>query len=791
MNNVLSNQSPTYLFTWQKCFFFFLSGMLAVTHLKYGLILGLILALILGKKKSFLFSFLLGYVYLQLFLPHFSIPYPLDFFKSVHKLTGTVQNIYFLPANRTRIILDQLTIDDLPSKSKLVLTIYQATKTPNLSIGDKLKAKIKIKPVLGLKDKGLPSYTFYWRKKNVFYKANLNLSKFEKYVQIIPIQPNSLHTYLFKIWQKVRKQLTTTFASIPDSEQAKALTLALLINDKNQLSFKTLNLFRKAGLSHSLALSGLHLSLVCLWGYALTWLIYLLYPNLAIYLPRFKGQIILTFCFIFSYLILSRTPISLLRAGLMFFVWSLFLFWPKKILFLDVFLITMALITLNQPTLIFDISFQLSFLAVLGIYLLYIFYFKKIKTKNLLLSFLTVYFLFSLAATIFILPFLVWYFNWISLSLWTNLIWLPLLSFIILPAAFLGLIATLINCNWLAFICFKIAFYFIQLFLNFLIFLDKHGFIQTLLLPRPDGYLFILYYLILAMFFLKKQRTKLICTVIILLGFIFANNYFPSYYSKLSVFDVGQGQAILYQRQGQRYLIDGGGWFTSNYDFGEQILAKLLTYKHLPSLNSIFLTHPDTDHLQGLFYVCNHFKYKNFYFNGQTPTTFVNKLKFKQILDQAKTQIVYQGWTIPVSNQDVIKILHPAQFSKFKSKNDNSLVLQIIERNKPVYLICGDVQKQGLISLIKHNPKLKTPVLILPHHGSKDAFLPLFYQKVNPKIVIVSTGFLNRFNLPDSKVLAYFKQRKIKVYNTAYLGQIEVIKDNQHKLKVEFKPKIF
>ena len=74
--------------------------------------------------------------------------------------------------------------------------------------------------------------------------------------------------------------------------------------------------------------------------------------------------------------------------------------------------------------------------------------------------------------------------------------------------------------------------------------------------------------------------------------------------------------------------------------------------------------------------------------------------------------------------------------------------------------------------LLEQYPHLQADVLIVPHHGSKTSSSKKFIAHVNPKIAVVSAGFLNRWKMPVIEVVNRYQKQNIKLFNSAETGQI-------------------
>ncbi len=101
---------------------------------------------------------------------------------------------------------------------------------------------------------------------------------------------------------------------------------------------------------------------------------------------------------------------------------------------------------------------------------------------------------------------------------------------------------------------------------------------------------------------------------------------------RVTMIDVGHGNASLLEfPYGYNMLIDGGG-FSDNrvFDVGASIVAPFLWQKKIRSIDSIVLSHPNSDHLNGLIYIAENFHVKNVWTNHDTANTFVSTIFFER-----------------------------------------------------------------------------------------------------------------------------------------------------------------
>ncbi|MFH1392616.1 MAG: MBL fold metallo-hydrolase [bacterium] len=219
---------------------------------------------------------------------------------------------------------------------------------------------------------------------------------------------------------------------------------------------------------------------------------------------------------------------------------------------------------------------------------------------------------------------------------------------------------------------------------------------------------------------------------------------------KVYFFDVGQGDAILIQKNSQQILIDGGP--------NKAILQKL--GQAMPfwdkNIELVISTHPDYDHLAGLNYVLERYK--------------VNLILETSILCQTQACQKYQsfdklrkiaeiGQQIKLGQNWLINILSVKE----------SIVAKMLYQDKS-FLFTGDAGFVIEKELINNNFNLKSDILKVGHHGSKNATSQEFLEQVNPEIAVISVGKNNQYNHPAPETLERLKD--IQVLRTDEIGDI-------------------
>jgi len=265
---------------------------------------------------------------------------------------------------------------------------------------------------------------------------------------------------------------------------------------------------------------------------------------------------------------------------------------------------------------------------------------------------------------------------------------------------------------------------------------------------------------------------------------------------RITVFDVGQGSAALLELpKGATMLIDGGGFSgTAAFDTGRNIIAPYLLSRKILSIDTMVLSHPNSDHLNGLIYIGEKFKVCKAITNNQPADTMGYRLFIQTLEEQGIDNPSYRaldGRIKFIGGQ--VDILYPPRDFLSKgpnqyqqSKNNNSLVIKVTF-GRHAFLFPGDIMAVGEKALVANAKKdLKSTVLISPHHGSDTSSTQLFLDQVDPEVAVISCGWQNRFGLPSRAVLNRYADRGSRILRTDKDGAVQMW-TNGEKLRIESK----
>ncbi|MFN2342203.1 MAG: DNA internalization-related competence protein ComEC/Rec2, partial [Desulfonatronovibrio sp.] len=700
---------------------------------------------------------------------------------------GQVDEVSFLPGQRQRIVLDDLRLgrgeleEFLPGR--LVWTWQDAPDT--VFPGQNIQAHLNVRPIHGLANFGVWNSEFFWRTQNVLWRSYVRGEHFWHRIEGVPGKSASFRQSLK---ERVLSGFELAFLDQNRQQQVQGLGLALLFGDRYLLDQSLVDSIRLASLAHSLALSGLHLGIMAGMGFILAALLGWFYPRIYLSLPYLKLGVLLAAPLCLLYLWMGQAPPTLVRSGIMFASWGLFLFLNKRRVLLDGLFLAAGIITILDPWAVFDLRLQLSLTAVAGIALILPVLksawsrIKKISESKILKYFLGLAGV-TVAANVALLPVQAWTFNYLSPHLYLNLLWLPVLGFVVLPAGFAGLFISIVpGMGWAGSGLMSISGYFLNYFIVFLEYLQDKDLLHPIITYRPPWQHLIAYWMILMLIIYMHRLNFRSLRLTAGTGLVAILAVFPIFSSQekgvvLRVLDVGQGQALVLELPGNlRIMNDGGGSWNPDFDLGRNVVVPSLTWRKWPqSLDQVILSHAHVDHYGGVIYPLQYLGAGEYVHNGVWP----GEIDSRRIRDALKKQNVSEKVgvlrdVLDLGNGLRLEVLHPDNAEKYDKLNDTSLVLRLAWNSQPLLLIPGDVEAQGIEDLLATGQDISAGILLVPHHGSRTSENQKFFDLVDPEIAVISRGFMNRFGLPHEEMLEIISLKDIDLFDTAKHGEIRI-----------------
>lgn len=555
-----------------------------------------------------------------------------------------------------------------------------------------------------------------------------------------------------------RRQLTDVIEDAFPADTS-GFAKALLLGDSEDIDYETDTAFSVSGIRHIIAVSGLHVSI--LFG-----LIYLLTARRRFLTALLGVPVVLLFAAVAGF-----TP-SITRAALMQMLFMAALLFDREYDSLTALAFSALVMLTANPLVIASVSFQLSFACMAGILLLsepiknWLLDKKRLGKWNyriLKLSAASV--AISLSATVFTMPLTAVYFGTVSLvSVLTNLLTLWVITFIfygIMAVCLFGLVGMGI-ASWLA----GILAWPIRYVLTAAKLLASVPLAAVYTQSRYIVIWLIFVYLLLALYIMMKRKPAVLFSVLcvlslcvsILLGWMepLLDDY------RMTVLDVGQGQAILLQSSGKTYLVDCGG------DYEEEaadITAQTLLSQGISRLDGIILTHYDRDHSGGLEYLLTRI---------DTDLLLMPYIEDQNGVAEALKDAVGSGAVtvyedMQISYGDtVITIFAPEAYNL---GNECSICVLFQCGNCDI-LITGDRGVAGERILMRDHDLPQVDVLVAGHHGSKYATGEDLLDAVRPTYVFVSVGEDNSYGHPALELLERLREYGCIIYRTDENGTI-------------------
>ena len=570
-------------------------------------------------------------------------------------------------------------------------------------------------------------------------------------------------------------------------ETEGALLSAMILGEKSFLEEESKEMYQRNGISHILAISGLHLMLL---GNGIYTILKRILPVWVI--PELSAcTIMILFCFF------SGASISTLRATIMFVMTLLGKILGRTYDSLSALGLAAAILLWKNPYVMENSGFLLSFLAVIGVVYAAPAIHMIFPWENKLWKSLTI----SLSASLTTLPvLLVNYgaFSWYSVFL--NLLILPPMAFILAGGILLLLCSFLISILPPFDILMWIQHIFIISLRMILAFYEQCCYLFEQL-PFQDGYLgavgkgrIFLYYLLLFLLLrivtspkdIKKLYPNFWNGIVLFLLLTFLTCRVPGGF-EITMLDVGQGDCVIIRNANQKvYISDCGSSSISRV--GKYRLLPFLKYKGYGNIEAVFISHLDEDHYNGILELLEAMDKERIKISYLVLPKEIKKLteqkqKLEELLflaEEKKIQTVFmKGEDRILDGKMEILCLHPREGDYTDNANEDSMVLDI-SYGEFTLLLTGDVEGRGeekLIACLKNKKQYthkQYEILKVAHHGAKGSTTEEFLQQIRPKLGLISCGRDNRYGHPAEETLKRLEKYGVKILDTRKGGAITI-----------------
>ncbi|MCI8619003.1 MAG: DNA internalization-related competence protein ComEC/Rec2 [Oscillospiraceae bacterium] len=619
---------------------------------------------------------------------------------------------------------------------KILLYLYEKDET--LQPGDQLTLQAKLR----LTAEGGGSEPTYHRTKGIFL-----LGYARGQVKVQPAGKTPFRYYPAVLRKAVNTLLQTLF-----SADTAPFAKALLLGDKSGLGYAMRNEMSIAGLSHIVAVSGMHVTI--------------LFGMLQLLTGRRRRSALLGVPLLFLFAAVAGFTPSVTRAVIMLCLMLLAQtlrrdYDPATALSTAAFL----LLAVN-PMVIASISFQLSVGALTGIFLVSgrIHRFLVGESENFLRRALSSSVAASCGAMLFTAPLVAAYFGTVSLvGIFTNV-----LCFWAISACFCGIaVSCVLGAVWLP--AGKLAAWCVGWLCRYILMVARAaaGFPFAAMYTQSiyTTLFLIAFYMLLGVFALQKCRKKKIfasCAALLLLLCTGLSWLEPTLdRMRVTAIDVGQGQCILLQTRDCNFLVDCGG------SYGEEageMAARLLLSQGIFRLDGLILTHYDADHAGGIPQLLSRISCDAVYL----PDT-EDAMRERVVSAAEKSKLVFVTQDLIIDSKTAkLQIFAPVS----EKSGNESCITVLFTAAKCDTLITGDLgtEEENRLLAQKNLPDLE--ILIVGHHGSATSTGYRLLKRLCPEIAVISVGANNRYGHPAGEVLQRLYEAGCEILRTDQDGTI-------------------
>ncbi len=495
----------------------------------------------------------------------------------------------------------------------------------------------------------------------------------------------------------------------------------------------------------------------------------------------YAAAILISVIWFFAFL--SGYPTSGIRAATMLTAYILSDYFDRRYdLFSSLFFIGIVTLII-KPLILFDVGFQLSFVAVISIGMFYRLIYEKLRFLPDYLNKITSA---SISAQIGLVPLIAYHFN--IFTPWSVIFNIPIiiLTGYVLPTTLLFFLSIPIN-KFLANSLGVIDKYLIRTMIH-LSELSNYVPYSSLAITSPKIYYLVLYYCFLIVLLYKEKikilqgiskiQIAIITSIICMFFSIFSYLYTGDL--KITFIDVGQGDCALIETPyNKKILVDGGNFKENN------LLTEFLLKNHISKVDLIFLSHIHNDHLGGLVNVLDTIKVDKVVI-GTDKYISEEWVHFLAKCEEKKIPVikVYKGNDLQIENDLSIEVLGPTQnlIHGYGDNTNNDSLILLLTYKKFDILFTGDIEKRAEDILLVDGPSKDIEVLKVAHHGSVDSTSPEFLNQFKPGVAIIQVG-KNNYGHPSQKLIDQLYNRKIKTYRNDKHGAV-IIKSDGYEAEI-------
>jgi competence protein ComEC len=678
-----------------------------------------------------------------------------------------------------RVRVDRLTLANGVTRAVEGLVLVRAPRFPVIPYGARLELR-------GALETPPSDEAFNYRA----YLARQGVHSLMGMPQIVVLAEQTGHPFYHAILNFKQRAHATIKQILPDPQAA--LLAGILLGNDNGMPPELVEAFRTTGMTHIIAISGFNIAIL------IAILVGLSQP----FLGR-RGAVSAALVGIVLYTILVGADASVVRAAIMGSVFLL----SQRILGRPTFgyaalFLAGLIMTLINPFTLWDVGFQLSFGATLGL-MLYAEPFTRWTREQLarllsqelverIMGLLTEAVIITLAAQVLTLPLMMGYFKQLSLiSLVANALILPAQPGVMIwggLATLLGLVAPAAGqvVGWIAWLFLSYTITLVRLFAavpgaTTAVALSPVGVVAifaliggaTWLAKQPPARRALLWRGLRQNLSQRAALGGSLALTLLLGSWSLAQ---PDGKLHVVFIDVGQGDATFIQTpSGRQILVDGGFYPTV---LNDQLGRQMPFWDR--EIDLLIATHPDGDHVAGLVDVFAQYRVGQLLTNGDGlgESEIYDALLLVAAETNTPVRPLVAGEQILIGDGVRLEVLHPAAEQTVEDRNENSVAMRLVYGDF-TFLFTGDGETLAEQQMLASGRPLEAVVYKAGHHGARASSSPAFLAAAQPQIIVISAGADNKFGHPHPEVLQRAQDSGAAVLRTDELGTFAVISDGR------------
>lgn len=652
---------------------------------------------------------------------------------------------------------------------RLQLSCYRCTLS--IGAGDQWQLTLRAKRPHGYASWGAFDYEKYLFRHQVVAKGYVRLKAHNQRIAVIS---SSIHIG--------RQSLLEALRRVVGSGVGGNIIAALTIGVKTGFSNEQKQVFQTTGVSHLMAISGLHVGLVFIGvAFILKWFLWPVARIFEFY-PRQQLVLLPALSAAIFYAALAGFAVSTQRALIMLVVYVVCKFLARDVGLIKVLLIAVVVLLLIDPFSILDIGFWLSCGAVAIISLVSSnaknahrqgsvsetsTHSQSSTSSNDKLS------LFRLQPMLWLgsLPLSVVFFGQVSLiSPLINLIAVPLFCMLLIPATLLSTLIFCLGFNTIGAWClmqlndvFEFVFKLLEIASQW-----PGAKIHATALTWWQWLVFIL----IVLCYRSWLRGSAVLSLL-LISSIFAkpSPNFDKDEVGITLLDVGQGLAIVIETANSVTVYDTGPRYGTGFTAASAVLLPFLRYRGIRSVDTLVISHADNDHIGGLETLRDAF-----------PVARTISSRLDKVSD-ANECFAGQFWQY---DQTKFTVISPQVDTPSGSNNLSCVIM--MEHYGTKILLSGDIEKQVERFLVRNaKDSLDADILLVPHQGSKTSSTEGFVNAVSPQMAMLAAGYKNHYGHPHPSVVKRYQSKGIELLSTIDDGSILLKVNSQGWSKVLYR----